>query len=64
MAMANSAMVKMVSEYIFSDETKQKVITALNENVDIPIIGEKTEAKILEAIWNTMEEVFKKVILK
>ena len=62
--MANSAMVKMVSEYIFSDETKKKVITALNENVDIPIIGEATEAKIMEALWETVEAAMKEVLFK
>ena len=51
-------------DYLFNPENKEKLLKALNENIDIPIIGEKTEAKILEAIWNTMEEVFKKVLLK
>ena len=52
-------------DYLFGNPlTRKKLIKALNDNIDIPIIGEKTEAKILEAIWNTMEEVFKKVILK
>ena len=36
----------------------------LNENINIPIIGEKTEEKIIRAIWDTVEEVFKKVLLK
>ena len=54
----------LIADYLFSPENKEKLLKALNENIDIPIIGEKTEAKILEAIWNTMEEVFKKVLLK
>ena len=55
---------KLIVDYLFNPENKEELLKALNENIDIPIIGEKTEAKILEAIWNTMEEVFKKVILK
>ena len=55
---------KLIADYLFSPDNKAKLLKALNENIDIPIIGEKTEAKILEAIWNTMEEVFKKVLLK
>ena len=51
-------------DYLFNPSNKEELLKALNENIDIPIIGEKTEAKILEAIWNTMEEVFKKVLLK
>ena len=56
---------EVIAEYLFGNpETKEKMIQALNENIDIPIIGEKTERKIIEAIWNTVEEVFKKVVLK
>jgi hypothetical protein len=54
----------LIADYLFSPDNKTKLLKALNENIDIPIIGEKTEAKILEAIWNTIEEVFKKVVLK
>ena len=54
----------LIADYLFNPSNKEQLLKALNENIDIPIIGEKTEAKILEAIWNTMEEVFKKVILK
>ena len=50
---------KLIVDYLFNPSNKEQLLKALNENIDIPIIGEKTEAKILEAIWNTMEEVFK-----
>ena len=55
---------KLIADYLFNPSNKEQLLKALNENRDIPIIGEKTEAKILEAIWNTIEEVFKKVVLK
>ena len=35
---------------IFDDEMQEKIVNKLNENIDIPIISEKTEAKILKAI--------------
>ena len=54
----------LIADYLFNPSNKEQLLKALNEHIDIPIIGEKTEAKILEAIWNTMEEVFKKVLLK
>tara|TARA_Y100000310_G_scaffold130174_2_gene129355 strand:+ start:515 stop:697 length:183 start_codon:yes stop_codon:yes gene_type:complete len=56
---------EVIVDYLFGNpETKKKMIQALNDNINIPIIGEKTEEKIIEAIWNTMEDVIKKVLLK
>ena len=46
----NSVLLKLMAEHMFSEETKQKVVQKLNENVDIPIISEATEEKIIEAM--------------
>lgn len=54
----------MIASYLFNDEMKEKIVKALNDNIDIPIIGEKTEEKIISAIYDTVEEVVKKEILK
>ena len=54
----------MIVDYIFNDEMKDKIVKELNDNVNIPIISEKTEEKILGAIYDSVEEVIKKVILK
>ena len=54
----------MIADYLFNPENKEELQKALNDNIDIPIIGEKTEAKIIAAIWNTIEDVFRKVLLK
>ena len=54
----------MVADYIFNDEMKNKIVKELNENINIPIINEKTEGKIIEAIYETVESVVKGVILK
>ena len=54
----------MIASYLFNDEMKEKIVQALNENIDIPIISEKTEAKIIGAIYDTVEEVVKAEILK
>ncbi len=54
----------MVVGYLFNDEMKEKIIGALNENIDIPIISEKTEEKILTAIYDSVEEVIKAKILE
>ena len=55
---------ELIAEYLFNPSNKEELLKALNENIDIPIIGEKTEAKIIAAIWNTIEDVFRKVLLK
>ena len=57
-------MQKMIADYIFDDEMKEKIVKELNENVNIPIINEKTEGKIIEAIYESVEAVVKGVILK
>ena len=49
---------------MFSEETKQQVVQKLNENVDIPIISESTEEKIIEALWETVEDALKEVLFK
>ena len=49
----------MVIDTIFDDEMQEKIVKALNKNVDIPIISEKTEGKILNAIYDSIEEVVK-----
>ena len=57
-------MLKLMSDYMFNEETKAKVVSKLNENMDIPIISEKTEGKIIEALWETVEAAMKEVIFK
>ena len=49
---------------IFDDELQKKIVDKLNENVDIPIISEKTEEKILNAIYDSVEDVVKNTMLE
>ena len=55
---------KLIVEYLFNDETKAKLLKEINDNINIPIINEKTEAKVFEAIWESIEAILKKAILK
>ena len=55
---------KVLIEYLFNDETKAQIIDGLNKNIDIPIINEKTERKVLEAVYETVEAVMKDTLLK
>ena len=54
----------MVADYIFNEEMKVKIVKELNDNVNIPILSEATEEKIFSAIYDSVEEVIKKAILK
>ena len=55
---------QMIVDYIFNDEMKEKICKELNDNVDIPFLSEKTEGKILDAVYDSVEDVIKKAILK
>ena len=54
----------MIADYIFNDEMKESIIKKLNDNVDVPFISEKTEEKILNAIYDSVEEVVKATIIE
>ena len=55
---------QMIVDYIFNDEMKDKIVKELNDNVDIPFLSEKTEEKILNSLYDTVEEVIKNAIKK
>ena len=57
-------MKQLIADYLFNDEMKAKVCKELNEDINIPIINEKTEGKIIEAIYEVVEACVKKAILK
>ena len=54
---------KDLVEEVFGEELQKEVVEALNANIDIPFISEKTEAKVLNALYETVEGVIKKAIL-
>tara|TARA_R100000742_G_C4175816_1_gene12556 strand:- start:109 stop:318 length:210 start_codon:yes stop_codon:yes gene_type:complete len=51
-----------IIEKIFDEKLQEKIVSKLNENVDIPFISEKTEAKVLNAIYDSIEDVVKEVM--
>ena len=55
---------KMIMEYLFNNENKEKIIDELNKNINIPIINEETEEKVIEAIYGVFENVMGEVIGK
>ena len=43
---------------------KKKLVKKLNKNIDIPIIDEKTESKILDKIYGVIVDTIKKIDLE
>ena len=56
-------MVKHLDE-LLSDDVKKEVVAKWNKNVNIPILTEKTEEKIFGAIFDSVKEVIKDVLIK
>ena len=52
----------IVIDYIFNDKTKEKVIAKWNKDINIPFLNEKTERKIFESIWESVESVIKAIL--
>ena len=53
-----------VIEKLDNQKTKEKVVEKWNSNVNIPILNENTEAKIFGAIYDSVKDVIKDVLLK
>ena len=56
------ALKKMSIEMILNDETKSKVIIQLNKKMNLPMISEETEAELLEALYDALQEALKAAI--
>ena len=50
-------LMKMIADELLSDNTKDEIIDELNKSIDIPIISEKTEKAILEALWKIIKGI-------
>ena len=53
-----------IVDEVFNDELQKEVVDALNKNVDIPFLSEKTEEKAFNELYDTVEDVIKKAIKK
>ena len=56
------ALKKMAIEMILNDATKDKVIIQLNKKMNLPMISEETEAELLEALYDALQEALKAAI--
>ncbi len=53
---------KLIADDLLSDENGKEIIDEINKSVDVPLLSEKTEQKILEAIWKIIKGVMLKKI--
>ena len=53
-----------IIDEVFNDDLQKEVVKALNDCVDIPFLSEKTEEKIMNAIYDTVEGVIKTALKK
>ena len=53
---------EIVAAHLFNEDTKEAIIDGLNKNIVIPLINEKTEEKVLTAIYDVVEDVMKVVL--
>ena len=60
----HEAIKQAIIEYLFNEKMKKDIVEALNEHIDIPFISEKTEGKILDAVYSSVEKVLKDAINK
>ena len=56
-------LMKMIADEVLGDSTKDEIIDELNKAIDIPIISEKTEKAILEALWKVIRGVLLKKLV-
>tara|TARA_R110002073_G_scaffold123098_1_gene266472 strand:+ start:452 stop:661 length:210 start_codon:yes stop_codon:yes gene_type:complete len=51
-----------IIDSIFDEDLQAKLVAKLNANVDIPFLSEKTEAKIMNALYDSVEDIMKEVM--
>ena len=60
--------IKQIADWVIAKiddpATKEKVIKKWNDSVNIPILNEKTEEKIFGAIYDSVKDVIKDVLIK
>ena len=55
---------KDIMEEVFNEDLQKEIVTALNKNIDIPFISEATEEKAMNALYDSVEGIIKKVIME
>jgi|TARA_A100001391_G_scaffold168583_1_gene129156 hypothetical protein len=53
---------KMIMQEVLSDDVRDEIIDGWNKSIDIPLLSEKIERKIMLAIWNVVKIALAKAI--
>ena len=56
-------MIEALLDLLHEDDFKDNLLKEINEEVDIPIIGEKKEGKIFKALYKILLKPVKKKLL-
>ena len=55
---------KHLLEFLEKKDFKKKFLKKLNDNIDIPIINEKTEKKVLDKVYDVMVDALESIVDK
>lgn len=55
---------QIMYDALFGEENRMKVIKSLNEVINVPLLGEKAEEKLIAAVYDAISIVFKKLLVK
>ena len=56
------ALKKMAIEMVLNDANKDKVVKHLNKKINLPMISEETEAELLDALYESIQEAIAEAI--
>ena len=56
------ALKKMAVEMVLNDANKDKVVKHLNKKINLPMISEETEAELLDALYESIQEAIAEAI--
>jgi len=56
------ALKKMAVEMVLNDANKEKVVKHLNKKINLPMISEETEAELLDALYESIQEAIAEAI--
>ena len=53
---------KMAVEMVLNDTNKEKIVKHLNKKINLPMISEETEAELLDALYESIQEAIAEAI--
>ena len=60
----NDITVRHLMELLDKKDFKKVLLKKLNDNIDIPIINEKTEKKVLDKVYKVLVDALEDILIK